>query len=168
MNTYRTTINLLLDLALTIAFLVLFRPVLTGLAIHEWLGLALGGALIVHMLLHRRWATGVTRKWLSKLPLKTRLYTLIDASLLVAFLAIIGSGVAMSRVVLPLFGLTGGAGSTWFVMHRWSSMLTLSMVGIKLVLHRTWFAAVIKKLGNQRNRVHRGGTTAQTNRRVAL
>jgi hypothetical protein len=155
-------------LALTIVFLVLLRPILTGLAIHEWLGLALGGALIAHLLLHWRWTIGVARKWLSKLPLKTRVYTLVDASLLVAFLTIIGSGVAMSRIVLPLFGLTGSTGSAWFVLHKWSSMLTLALVGIKLVLQRTWFAAVVKKLGRQRDRVHRGDTTAQTKRRAAL
>jgi hypothetical protein len=168
MNAHRTTINLLLDLTLAIAFLISFQPVLTGLAIHEWLGLALGGALIVHLLLHRRWAIGVTRKWLSKLPFKTRVYTFVDASLLVAFLTIIGSGVAMSRVVGPLFGLTGSTGSAWFVVHKWSSMLTLALVGIKLVLHRTWFAATVKKLGRSRNGVHRRGTAAQTKPRAAL
>jgi len=156
MKTYRTTINLLLDLALAIAFLVSFQPVLTGLAIHEWLGLALGGALLLHLLLHWRWAIGVARKWLCKLPFKTRIYTIVDASLLVAFLTIIGSGVAMSRAVLSLFGLTGSTGSAWFVIHKWSSMLTLGLIGIKLVLHRTWFAALVKKLGRQRDRVHRG------------
>ena len=164
MKTYRTTINLLLDLALAIAFLVSLQPVLTGLAIHEWLGLALGGALIVHLLLHRRWAIGVARKWLSKLPFKTRVYTLIDASLLVAFLTIIGSGVAMSCAVLPLFGLTGSTGSAWFVLHKWSSMLTLALVGIKLVLHRTWFAAVIRKLGHRHSRMYKKGTAAQSTR----
>ena len=168
MNAYRKTINLLLDLALATAFLVLFRPVLTGLAIHEWLGLALGGALIGHLLLHWRWATGVARKWMSKLPFKTRVYTLIDASLLVGFVTIIGSGVAMSRAVLPLFGLTGSTGAAWFVVHKWSALLTLGLVGIKLVLHRTWFAAVVKKIGHRRNRVHRGGIAVQTNRRATL
>ena len=131
MNTYRKTINLLLDLALAMAFLVLFRPVLTGLAIHEWLGLALGGALIGHLLLHWRWARGVIRQWLSKLPFKKRVYALIDVSLLVGFLTIIGSGVAMSRGVLPLLGVTGSTGSAWFVTHKWSSMLALALVGIK-------------------------------------
>jgi hypothetical protein len=149
--------------ALAIAFPVLLQPVLTGLAIHEWLGLALGGALLVHLLLHRRLAIGVARKWPSKLPIRTRVYTLIDASLLTAFLTIIGSGVAMSCAVLPLFGLTGSTGSAWFVVHKWPSMLTLALVGIKLVLHRAWFAAVVKKLGRRRNRVHRGGTAVQAN-----
>ena len=87
---------------------------------------------------------------------------------LLFFLTIIGSGVAMSRAVLPLFGLTGSTGSAWFALHKWSSMLTLALVGVKLVLHRTWFAAVVKKLGRQRDRVHRGDTTAQTKRRAAL
>ena len=168
MNARRTTINLFLDLALAIAFLVLLRPILTGLAIHEWLGLALGCALIAHLLLHWRWTIGVARKWLSKLPLKTRVYTIVDASLLVAFPTIIGSGVAMSRAVLPLFGLTGSTGSAWFVLHKWSSMLTLALVGIKLVLHRKWIAAVVKKLGHPHTGVHRGGTAAQTKRRAAL
>jgi hypothetical protein len=141
----------------------LLQPVLTGLAVHEWLGLALGGALLAHLLLHRRWAIGVARKWLSKLPAKTRVYALVDASLLVAFLTIMGSGVAMSRAVLPLFGLTGSAGSAWFVLHKWASMLTLALVGIKLVLHGTWFAAVVKRLGHRLKRVRSEDTAVQAN-----
>ena len=70
----RTKVNLFLDLALTVAFLVSLKPFLTGLAIHEWLGLAIGAALAIHTILHWRWVSGITQKLLAKLPLKTRVY----------------------------------------------------------------------------------------------
>jgi hypothetical protein len=37
-------IKLLLDITLTIAYVVLMKPVFTGESWHEWLGLAIGGA----------------------------------------------------------------------------------------------------------------------------
>lgn len=159
----RTLINLGLDVMLAIAFLVSLRPFLTGLAVHEGLGLAIGAALIAHMVLHRRWIAGVTKK-LRKLPAKTRLYYVIDVSLAIVFATILLSGVAMSRAVLPLFGLTGATGSAWFVVHKVSSYLTLLLVGIKLGLHYKWFAAVVKELGHLRKRVRNIGPAAQISR----
>ena len=88
----RTWINFTLDAALAVVFLVLFKPLLTGLAVHEWLGLAVAAALAAHIALHHRWIVGVTRK-LARLPAKTRLYYLINASLAIAFVTILSSGV---------------------------------------------------------------------------
>jgi len=154
----RTRTHLVLDLTLAAAFLVSFRPALTGLAIHEWLGLALGSALIVHLLLHWKWVTSVARKWRTRLPRKTRACAITDAFLLVGFLTIVGSGVAMSRAVLPLFGLQASSSMAWVSIHKLSSMLTLVLIGVKLALHWRWIknAATNHVLGLRRVRAAQG------------
>jgi hypothetical protein len=118
---------------------------LTGLAVHEWLGLAIGGALAVHVALHWKWVVGVTRKLLGKPPARTRLYYLLDAVLLVAFVTIVGSGVAMSQSVLPLLGLQGSPSMAIVAIHKLSSYLTLAMLVAKLVLHRRWIANAVTR-----------------------
>ena len=144
-HTNRMKINLYLDVAMMVAFLVSLRPFLTGLAIHEWLGLAIGGALAIHCILHWKWVTGVTKRLFQKLPLRTRIYYALDASLLIAFLTIIFSGVAMSRIVLPSIGLSGSPSMAWSAIHKLSSLVTVVLLGIKLVLHRRWIVNAVKR-----------------------
>ena len=65
-------INYLYDLLILIVFLVLFDPHVTGVAIHEWLGIAFGAALITHLLLHWKWLVGSARRFLGGLAVGRR------------------------------------------------------------------------------------------------
>lgn len=141
----RPRTNLFLDIGLTVAFVISMKPFLTGLAVHEWLGLAVGIALAIHALLHWQWIVGITRKFSSRLPRKTRVYYAMDAMLIIAFGMIIVSGVMMSRVVLPAFGLPHLSSEVVAVVHNLSSMVTLALVGVKLVLHRSWIQYAFRR-----------------------
>lgn len=156
-KTNRTRLNLYLDVALTIAFLISLKPFLTGMALHEWLGLALGMGLAVHTALHWRWIVGITTKLFGKLPVKTRVYYALDALLLVAFVTIIVTGVLMSRVVLPLFGLQGVLLFPLPLIHGWASYVTLALLGVKLILHWGWIKNAVKcQLSNMRGPLPQG------------
>lgn len=152
MTRKRTIGGLLPDILIAVGFVVSMRPFVTGLTVHEWLGLAVGAGVVAHVALHYRWIVGVTKKRFGKLPARTRIYYLIDASLLVAFLAIIGSGVAMSRAVLPQLGLQANSSQIWAMVHKPSSMLMLALLVVKLVLHRRWIANAFKRLLSVANR----------------
>ena len=47
-----TQVNFWFDLLIFVAALFAPAVMLTGLAIHEWLGIGLGLAVVVHLLLH--------------------------------------------------------------------------------------------------------------------
>jgi hypothetical protein len=140
----KTAINLALDVGLAAAFVVSLRPFLTGLALHEWLGLALGAALAVHTALHWKWVAGVTHKLLARLPARTRLYYVLDAALLAAFVTIAVSGVALSRTALSLLHLPGDGRMALYTVHNLSSWGTVALLAIKLFLHRRWIANAIR------------------------
>ena len=142
----RTKFNLFLDVVLTAAFLVSLKPFVTGMAFHEWLGLAFGVGLALHTALHWRWVVGITTKLFGKLPLKTRVYYTLDAALLAAFTTIIVSGVVMSTTVLPLLGVQGIVSLTVAQVHSLASYLTLALLGVKLALHWAWIKNAIRRL----------------------
>ncbi len=142
---FRTKFNLFLDAGLAAAFLIALKPVMTGLPFHEWFGLGIGAALVVHAIAHRQWIVGITRQLLRRLPVKTRIYYALDATLLVAFGAIIMTGVLMSTAVLPVFGMQGIASVSIAQVHEWASYLALMLLGTKLVLHRTWIKNAIHR-----------------------
>lgn len=152
-----------MDIALVFTFIVLLRPFLTGLAVHEWLGLAIGGALAVHVILHRKWVVSVTQKLVEKLSAKTRLTYVLDAALLVVFMTIVGSGVAMSRIVLPSLGLESRLNIALPMIHELSSYLALALLAAKLVLHRRWIDNAVKchLLGHRHAESRQGAVPAE-------
>jgi hypothetical protein len=50
-----TKTNLILDITILSAFLVIANPSLTGNSIHEWLGVSFAAAIITHLLFHWKW-----------------------------------------------------------------------------------------------------------------
>lgn len=143
-KTNHTKVNLFLDMALTGAFLIVLKPFLTGMALHEWMGLAIGGALAVHMLLHWSWIVAVTRKLTGKIPPQARLYYALNAALLAGFFTIIGSGVAMSQEALPLFDFRGPAYTALATLHKVVSYGTLTLLIVKVGLHGKWLVNAVR------------------------
>lgn len=144
-KTVRTRFNLFLDAGLAVAFVIALKPFVTGLAFHEWLGLGIGAALVLHAVAHRQWIVGITRQLFRKLPVRTRVYYAVDATLLLTFAVIIITGVMMSTAVLPLFGVQGIDSLTVALVHKWASYLTLVLLGIKLGLHWTWLKNAVRR-----------------------
>ena len=64
----RTKFNLMVDILIFGAFLAAGAPRFTGMAIHEWLGIAFGAAIVTHLLLHWQWLVQVTKRFFGRLP----------------------------------------------------------------------------------------------------
>ncbi len=139
----QTRRNLILDIALTLAFVASLKPFVTGLAVHEWLGLAIGAAIAVHALLHRRWIAGISRRLACPLPGRTRLCYALNAALLLSFAFLVGSGLLLSQTVLPLIGLRPTPSLALATAHRLSAYVPLGLLAIKLALHWRWFVQAL-------------------------
>ena len=70
----QTKTNLLVDIAIFAAFLIALDPHMTGIAIHEWLSIALAATIVAHLLLHWKWLVQVTRRLLKRLRLSLSLW----------------------------------------------------------------------------------------------
>jgi hypothetical protein len=58
----RTRLDFWYDGLLLVAFTLAYSLGFTGLAVHEWLGLGIGLALLLHLTLHWDWVVRTTRK----------------------------------------------------------------------------------------------------------
>ena len=108
-----TKTNLSLDIVIFSAFLVASNPALTGLAVHEWLGVSFAVALIAHLLFHWDWIASLTKTFFKKLFHQSRLNFVVDSLLFVAMTAAMLSGLMISRNVLPAFGIQLDASRAW-------------------------------------------------------
>lgn len=155
----RNTTNLLLDAASFLAFLILTTPRFTGMAIHEWLGVALGAALITHVLLHWNWLVSVTRRFFGAATWRARTNYLLNALLFVCFTVTLFTGMMISTVALPLFGLQPGHDRLWAQFHRLGSDACVILIGLHLGLHWNWIVCSTCRLFTRGN-VRRAGPSA--------
>ncbi|GAP12470.1 hypothetical protein LARV_00205 [Longilinea arvoryzae] len=126
--------NWLIDAVLFGAFILSFFLDLTGLPLHQWLGLAVGGLVLYHLARHRNWVSAVGQRLSERLTSRAGGYFLIDFGLLFGFASIILSGVLISTWL----DLVWANMAVVWAFHVVSSLLTLSLLLVKIGLHAGW------------------------------
>ena len=133
--------NWLVDAALLAGFLVSFFLELTGVTLHQWLGVFIGIFCGYHLLAHWTWIKTVTRRYFGRTSGQTRLFYHMDASLLLGFVLIIGSGLVISTWL----NLSITSYANWKSLHVWVSLITLALLVIKIGLHWRWIAVTARR-----------------------
>lgn len=141
----KTKTNLLVDSAIFAAFLAAMEPGLTGIAIHEWLSLALAATILVHLVLHWDWIVEVGRKYFSKLFHESRLNFIVNVALLIAYVLVMLSGILISRSVVSVLGIQLTESPEWRFLHSLSANASLLLTGLHFALHWKWIAAAVKR-----------------------
>lgn len=141
MKTGKQKSNWLVDAGLFTGFLISFFLELTGVPLHQWLGIFLGGICGYHLLAHWTWVEAVTHRYFGHTSGQARLFYLVDAGLLVGFILIIGSGLVISTWLdLALVSY-----ATWKNLHVWVSLITLALLVIKIGWHWRWIVMAARR-----------------------
>ena len=136
----RTVSLLIVDVILFATFLLVINVPLTGLTIHEWLGILIGAGFIVHLLQHGEWIATTTRRFLSASSFQNRANYLLTVGLFIGFVSIIVSGLLISEVVLPWLGFTPGGGTFWLWIHLASVGWVIWLTAIHIAMNWRWIA----------------------------
>jgi len=114
--------------------LLIFAPRLTGLGVHEWLGIALCIPVLLHLLLSWQWISNALRTfWTARR--RARVNLILNAILFVLIVIEIVSGVVISRVALPFFGVTTINDRAWRLLHNLSANWTLASIGVHIAMN---------------------------------
>ena len=140
-----TKVNLIVDLVIFIAFLVVTAPHFTGMAIHEWLGLAFGAGIMTHLLLHWQWIVATTQRIFSNLPRQTRINHALNILLFIDITLVIFTGVMISESALPFLGISFAPGGMWRGIHTLTANASLGLIGLHVALHWQWIVNAMKK-----------------------
>ncbi|RMD80953.1 MAG: DUF4405 domain-containing protein [Chloroflexi bacterium] len=152
--------NFLIDVVMFVAFLIATAPRFSGLAIHEWLSLALAAALITHILLHWQWIVTIGKRLFAKTTWRSRLNYLLNTLLFLAFTITVATGVLMSREALPLLGITMPRDRTLELLHRQASDLTMVILGLHIAIHWSWIVGMIRRIWPQRKPARQAASVA--------
>ena len=140
----RTRLDFWLDALLLAAYTLAYSLGFTGLAVHEWLGIALAVVLLVHLTLHWDWVIRTAQKLLRRSG-RERFIWLVNLLLLVCMTLCIASGILISEVALPALGITVPASSFWRQVHGTTATLTLILVPIHAALRWRWIVGVARR-----------------------
>ena len=134
----QTKTKLWLDIIIFVAFLVTMDPRSSGIAIHEWLSLAMLAALTLHLLLSWDWIINISQRFMGKLGTQNRINYILNWLLFIDGTLLIVSGVMISEVAIPFLGVRLPEGFAWRRLHDMSANLGLLMLGLHTALHWSW------------------------------
>lgn len=134
-------LNLFLDLALCIAFVVEMEEHFTGLRNHELLGLAFGAAILIHVALHWDWVLSITKRFFNKVFHESRLNYALNLALLIDMIVIVVTGIMISRTL----GLQLAVSEAIQPLHLLASHLSLVLIGLHVALHWKWIVTHTQK-----------------------
>ncbi len=145
----RTRLDFWFDAALLAGYTLAYSYSFTGIGIHEWLGIALGVALLFHLTLHWDWVIRTTRKLLSPRG-HDKLIWAVNLLLMLAMVMCVVSGIVISRVALPSLGISLQAGGSWQRFHILTAEVTLGLVPVHVALRWRWLVRIARRLWTSR------------------
>src|ERR1051326_1889666 len=102
---WRLKITFWLDVTLLVSVCALQTVTFTGLVLHEWLGLAMVGMVLAHLLLAWSWIATQSRRLFAVQTVRSRINYFLNLSLFAGVTAVIFSGILISQKAIPM--LTG-------------------------------------------------------------
>ena len=133
--------NWIIDSVLFAGFLVACWLDLTGVEMHQWIGMIIGAFAVFHLALHWSWVKSVTTRFFKHTSGQARIFYVIDSSLLLGFFLIVVTGLIISTwLSLPLGNYDGLKN-----IHIIISAFTLAMIVLKIALHWRWIVTVASK-----------------------
>ncbi|MBC5585923.1 DUF4405 domain-containing protein [Eggerthella sp. NSJ-70] len=144
--------SLAVDAACLLVYLVAANPAVTGIGVHEWVGIGVLLAFLVHVAMHVDWVVEAARSAVAR-PSWARTGNLVlDALIVVAFMTVTVSGLMVSGAVLAAFGLYADGYYFWDPLHATAAKVLLALLLVHVVAHGKWLVGFFKN----RKGEHRG------------
>jgi cytochrome b len=138
-----------LDMTLLASVCALQTVSFTGLVLHEWLGLAMVGMVLAHLLLAWSWIASQSRRLFAVQSVRARINYFLNLSLFAAVTAVIFSGILISQKAIPALTGTKAAPDMdwrWDTLHNQFSQFVLLLAGFHLAINWDWALAAGEKL----------------------
>lgn len=144
----KTLRNLILDISVFVLYVIVATPAMTGIAVHEWLGVGIYLVLFVHVLFHMDWVIKTTKRVFSHPTFSQVFNYIIDVLLFLTLTLVVISGILISGDFLRAFGLYANGYYFWDPIHAFSAKLLLALLVVHIVAHLQWFVGLFKR-GNK-------------------
>jgi hypothetical protein len=138
-----------LDAMLLVSVCALQTVRFTGLVLHEWLGLAMVGLVLAHLLLSWSWIVSLSRRLFVAQPARARINYCLNLIFFGAMTAVIFSGILISQKAIPTLIGTKAAPDMdwrWDTLHNQFSQAVVLLSGLHLAINWDWVLAAGQKV----------------------
>lgn len=139
-----------LDIALLVSVCALMTVRFTGLVVHEWLGLAVIGMVLAHLLFSWSWIVTQSRRVSTKQTVRERINYVINFLLFFSVTAALFFGILISQKAVPALAGTKVSpvdmNSRWANLHNMYAWLVLCLSGFHLAINWDWLLAATRNL----------------------
>jgi len=142
----RTKRLFVVDAIAALLFVLVMNVPLTGVPIHEWLGIAIAAALTAHLVQHADWVATTSRRFFARTSLQNRLNYLLMVGLFTGFASITVSGLLISESALPWLGYQPQASDFWLWLHLSSVGWVVALVAIHIAMNWKWIVNATNRL----------------------
>ncbi|MBQ9955322.1 MAG: DUF4405 domain-containing protein [Eggerthellaceae bacterium] len=139
---------LIVDVVVLVVYAIAANPAVTGVGVHEWLGLGALVVIVAHTAMHFDYLAETLRHAAHRRGLRLAKLVL-DALLVLAFMACCVSGLMVSGAVLPALGLYAEGYYFWDPLHAASAKVLLALLLVHVVANWRIAAAGLKRKGNE-------------------
>lgn len=123
-----------LDIIMTICFICIMKIMITGISLHEKLGLIILGLVILHIILNYRWVKGMAlRIFDTKLNLVTKISVVLNLVLAILTVLLVVSGILISVTIFT--NIAAENRELWANIHKKSALLLFICISIHIGLH---------------------------------
>lgn len=146
---WRLKVTFWLDVSLLVAVCALPVVPFTGLVIHEWLGLAIVGMVLAHLLLAWSWITAQSRRLFFMRSVRDFVNYPINVGLYASFVAAVVSGIMISQKAIPTLTGAGPAPHMnwqWDTIHYQSAGALGILSAFHLAMNWDWSRAAAQRI----------------------
>jgi hypothetical protein len=118
---------------------------MTGLALHEIMGLIFFIPIIIHLLIAWSWIRNSVKHFFEKVRQRSSINLCLNIILFILVVIEIVSGIAISQVALPFMGIETIDDKAWQSLHNQTLNLTKLFVGLHIALNWEWIVSIFKK-----------------------
>lgn len=137
--------NIVIDAVALLVYMLVSFPALTGIPVHEWMGLGLYVVFFVHVCVQTGWILSTIRRVRDKKPAKEVGRLVLNVLLLIFLTLVTVSGLMVSGHVLPSLGLYANGYFFWAPLHAFSAKALFALILIHIVIHLRTVASFFKK-----------------------
>lgn len=139
----RFVLVLTLDLILLLSLCALEHVPFTGMTLHEWLGLAIGVLIVIHLLLSWSWISASTWRFFAGASNRTRINYVLNLCLFGFMAAVIYSGILSSQQAVPALA---SADTRWARLHDRFSDCLVALAAAHLAINWDWLLAATRRI----------------------
>ena len=136
--------RLVLDLTVLAIVVAAANPALTGISLHEWLGVVFVVPALVHLVLNWEWVARAVAGFVGKIRTVARVNLVIDAALFISVVGVTLSGFMVIPGLANSLGLQ--ASSLWHAVHLLTSDTTVAFALLHFALHWKWVSSVARRI----------------------